>query len=73
VWETDSIQGSKSIKAYFMDEAKNTTKVPAEATIILKTNPPQTALIIIDQGRKYTTIRTDWSISQLQAKTIPLA
>lgn len=54
VWETDSIQGSKSIKAYFMDEAKNTTKVPAEATIILKTNPPQTALIIIDQGRKYT-------------------
>lgn len=54
VWETDSMQGNKSIKAYFMDEAKNTTKVPAEASIILKTNPPAESLITIDQGKKFT-------------------
>ena len=53
-WETDSLQGAKSVKAYFMDEAKNTTKIPAEASIIFKTTPPEKAQIIIDQGRKYT-------------------
>jgi hypothetical protein len=54
LWETDSLQGIKSVKAYFMDEAKNTTKIPAEASIILKTNPPSVALINIDQGVKFT-------------------
>jgi len=54
LWETDSIQGNKSIKAYFMDEAKNTTKIPAEGTIMLKTQPPSMALIHIDQGKKHT-------------------
>jgi len=54
IWETDSIQGPKSVKAYFMDEAKNTTKIPAVASIILKTNPPTKALVTIDQGQKFT-------------------
>jgi hypothetical protein len=71
VWETDSIQGNKSIKAYFMDEAKNTTKVPAEATIMLKTNPPQKALINIDQGRKYTNHKDGLVSITLSAKDNP--
>ncbi len=54
LWETDSVQGIKSIKAYFMDEAKNTTKIPAESSIILKTIPPSKAIVRIDQGEKYT-------------------
>ena len=53
-WETDSLQGVKSVKAYFMDEAKNTTKIPAETSIIFKTTPPKKALITIDLDRKYT-------------------
>ena len=53
-WTTDSIQGLKSVKAYFMDLAKNTTKVPAEATIIYKTTPPEPAIVSIDLGQKYT-------------------
>lgn len=53
-WEIDSLQGPKNIKAYFMDEAKNTTKIPADATIIYKTTPPDKPMIKIDQGKKYT-------------------
>ncbi len=53
VWITDSIQGPKSFKAYFMDEAKNTTKLPAEASIILKTNPPALPTISVNQGAKF--------------------
>lgn len=53
-WTTDSLQGIKSVKAYFMDEAKNTTKIPAEASITFKTTPPKSAMISIDQGKKYT-------------------
>jgi hypothetical protein len=71
VWETDSMQGNKSIKAYFMDEAKNTTKIPAEATIMLKTNPPQKALINIDQGRKYTNHKDGLVNITLSAKENP--
>jgi hypothetical protein len=54
LWETDSLQGNKSVKAYFMDEARNTTKVPAEATVLLKTKPPARPLVMIDQGKKFT-------------------
>lgn len=54
MWETDSIEGAKSIKAYFMDEAKNTTKIPAEATIMLKTRPPAPPVISINQNAKFT-------------------
>lgn len=53
VWITDSIQGPKSFKAYFMDEAKNTTKLPVEASIILKTNPPALPAIHVNQGAKF--------------------
>lgn len=53
-WITDSMQGVKHVKAYFMDEAKNTTKIPAEASIIYKTTAPKRASISIDQGHKYT-------------------
>ncbi len=54
IWNTDSLQGNKSVKAYFMDEAKNTTKIPAEASINYNKTPPVAAQITIDQGRKYT-------------------
>ena len=54
LWITDSLQGPKSVKAYFMDEAKNTTKVPAEASIIFKTTPPKKAIISINHGKKHT-------------------
>ncbi len=54
MWNTDSLQGIKSVKAYFMDEAKNTTKNPVEASINYSTTLPATAQITIDQGRKYT-------------------
>lgn len=53
VWVVDSIQGVKSFKAYFMDEAKNTTKLPAESSIILKTNPPAIPVIHVNQGAKF--------------------
>ncbi len=54
IWEVDSSQGMKNLKAYFMDEAKNATKIPAEANILLKTIPPKRPLINIDQGKKTT-------------------
>ena len=53
-WELDSLEGMKSIKVYFMDEAKNTTKVPSEASIIYSTTPPTKPIISIDQSHKYT-------------------
>ncbi len=53
-WEIDTIQGNKIIKAYFMDEAKNKTLSPIEASIIYKTRPPSPAIVTIDQGNKYT-------------------
>ena len=52
-WVTDSIQGAKIIKAYFMDEAKNTTRIPSEATIIYKSKPPAKPVIIVNQGKKF--------------------
>lgn len=54
VWDSDSVQGIKNIKAYFMDEAKNATKIPAEANIMLKTMPPKKPLVNIDQGKSFT-------------------
>jgi len=54
IWDADSSQGLKNLKAYFMDEAKNATKIPAEANILLKTIPPKRPLISIDQGKKTT-------------------
>ena len=54
IWDLDSIQGMKNIKAYFMDEARNATKVPAEANIMLKTIPPRRPMVSIDQGKKFT-------------------
>lgn len=53
-WITDSLEGVKNFKAYFMDEARNTTNIPVEASIIYKTNPPAVAKIYVDQGHKYT-------------------
>ncbi len=52
-WIVDSIQGPKTIKAYFMDEAKNTTRVPAEATIIYKSKPPVKPVIVVNQGKRF--------------------
>ncbi|MDZ7606698.1 MAG: hypothetical protein U5K79_14165 [Cyclobacteriaceae bacterium] len=54
IWDADSSQGVKNLKAYFMDEAKNSTKIPVEANILLKTIPPKKPLINIDQGKKTT-------------------
>ena len=70
-WITDSIQGVKSVKAYFMDEAKNTTKIPAEASIIFKTTPPKPILISIDQGKKYTNNKDGIVTIKLSAKENP--
>lgn len=70
-WITDSIQGVKSVKAYFMDEAKNTTKIPAEASITFKTTPPKPALILIDQGKKYTNNKDGIVSVKLSAKENP--
>ncbi len=53
-WKADSLQGKKIVKAYFVDEAKNITKIPAEASIIYKTTAPVKPHITIDQGHKYT-------------------
>ncbi len=70
-WTTDSLQGVKSVKAYFMDEAKNTTKIPAEASIIVKTTSPERALISIDQGEKYTNNQNGMVSVKLAAKENP--
>ncbi len=53
-WDSDSVQGIKNVKAYFMDEAKNATKIPAEANILLKTIPPKKPMVNIEQGKSFT-------------------
>lgn len=71
IWITDSLQGVKSVKAYYMDEAKNTTKIPVEASIIVKTTPPAKALISIDQGKKHTNNAKGVVSVKLMAKEAP--
>ncbi|MCG8311423.1 MAG: hypothetical protein MI975_28805 [Cytophagales bacterium] len=70
-WISDSLQGLKSVKAYFMDEARNTTKIPAEASIIFKTTPPQKPLITVNHGRKYTNDPNGMVSVNLSAKENP--
>lgn len=71
IWITDSLQGLKSVKAYFMDEARNTTKIPAEASIIVKSTPPEKALISINQGNKHTNNPKGTVTVKLMAKEAP--
>ncbi len=71
IWITDSLEGVKNVKAYFMDEAKNTTKIPVEAIIIVKTTPPEKARISIDQGRKHTNNPSGTVSIKLLAKEAP--
>ena len=39
-WTLDSAQGTKVVKAYFQDEARNSTQAPVEARTIYDTKPP---------------------------------
>ena len=71
IWDTDSIQGVKSFKAYFMDEAKNTTRLPAESSIILKTNPPAAPVINVNQGAKFINHKDGIVSFTLSAKEKP--
>ncbi|NJN25068.1 MAG: hypothetical protein HC819_03310 [Cyclobacteriaceae bacterium] len=70
-WELDTLEGIKSIKVYFMDEAKNTTKVPAEASIIYSATPPDRPALSINQGQKYTNSQNGSVSLQISPKESP--
>ncbi len=53
-WQLDSIQGPKTIRVYFLDEAENTSPAPKEATIIYKSSGPTPPKVIINNGQQFT-------------------
>ena len=53
-WEFDTLQGTKTIKAFFMDKAGNKTVTAATDDIIFDSQGPPPPIILINNGAKYT-------------------
>ena len=53
-WMLDSLDGLKVLRVFFMDEAKNRTAVPVEASITLRRTPPTAPQVRINTGSPFT-------------------
>lgn len=53
-WRLDSLQGVKTIRAYFMDAAQNKTTQPALDEIIYDATGPPPPLVVVNNGEAYT-------------------
>lgn len=70
-WSLDSLEGLKTIRIYYMDEAGNKTLKAQEAVINYKFRPPPLPILSINQNAKFTNNKAGKTDLKISSKVNP--